>query len=388
MLAASLLSLFVVPFLMGSLFWVPILLGVVGSLGAFSYLASLERGPGERRFTPGHYRLTDDGFWAWQDGSVERVVTPETVAAGWCEAGEAGPALVLRLHDGSLVAVEPEDRQSLEVLMDRAGLPPSARAERMRLGRDDPGGRMVATLLLGPVLLFGLPLLLSTLGSIVMFFVAPAPYFAFSIPVSLVMSSLVLLLGSWLGAKLVPTWLRIGSDGVLVRRLVRAFVPYGELRGARIEGGPSYFKVVLERTKGRPIQIPASSQEQARAVVDQIDNALDRYESRHRAALADALECGERDASTWRKDLGCLLQEGGYRSQALDREHLVRVAEDPGQPERVRVAAAVALQPTAAAEERKRVRVAAQASASPRVRVALEQAIEGELEDEALAALR
>ncbi|MFW5739550.1 MAG: hypothetical protein ACOC1F_04215 [Myxococcota bacterium] len=60
---------------------------------------------------------------------------------------------------------------------------------------------------------------------------------------------------------------------------------------------------------------------------------------------------------------------------------------DPGQPERVRVAAAVALQPVADPLDKKRIRVAAEGSASPKVRVALEEAIEGRIADESLAAL-
>lgn len=388
MLGASLLLFFVVPLLVGNLWWVPLLLGAAGSLAAFAYLVSLARGPGERRFAAGHYRLVDGGFWAWQDSAVARTVTPDDVAAGWCEAGEAGPAVVLRLHDGSLLAVEPDDRSAVETLLQRAGLPPSARAERMRLGRDDPSGRMVAAFLLAPLLLVGLPTILGTVGGLVALLVAPAPWLLVTVPVSVLLSSLFAFLIGWLGAKLVPSWIRVGTDGVLVRKLLQSFIPYAELRGVRIDGGPVYFKVVLERAKGRPLRIAAASRDQASAVVDQVESDLEAFRSRRRAVLTDALDQGDRDPATWRRDLGQLLHDGGYRSQGVDRQQLLRVAEDPGLPERIRVAAAIALQPAAVPQERERVRVAAQASASPNVRVALEQAIDGELQDEALAALR
>lgn len=387
-LIGSLVSLFALPFIAGSFAWVPIVIGLLGGLGAISYLVGLHRGPGERALVPGHFRMTEEGFWAWRDGEVERVITPERVATGWCEAGAEGPAVVLRLTDGSLMAVEPPDEASLESLLKQAGLPSSARAERMRLGRDDVGGRMLAAFLIAPFLLLGLPVILGTAGLLVAMLFSFTSWMLVSLPVSLVISALFGLVLWWLGAKLVPSWIRIGTDGVLVQKLFKTFVPYGELRGARIDGGPVYFKVVIERMRGRPLQIPSASRQQAKAVVDQIDSSRDAFQSRRRAALVDGLSRGDQDPQAWRKAVAELLDEGGYRRQALDREHLLQLAEDPGQTEKVRVAAALALQPSARPEDRARIRVAAEASASPKVRVALEHAIEGEVDDETLAALR
>lgn len=78
----------------------------------------------------------------------------------------------------------------------------------------------------------------------------------------------------------------------------------------------------------------------------------------------------------------------GYRDRSLNREELLRVVEDAGQPGSLRVAAAIAAAPTASPEEKRRIRVAAEASAFPVVRAALEATSAGGVNDDLLAAVQ
>lgn len=385
-LLLSLLVLIGLPFVAGSFAWVSVVLGVIGSLGAISYLAGRQRGIGERAFTPGRIRWLESGFLLQQEGEEDLPIASESVDTGWCEAGEQGPALVLRLKTGSVVALELADEDSRKALMDRVGLPVTARAERMRLGREDPAGRTIAAFLLGPVALFGVPLLLAVLGMLLasaMGTVHPLMVLSTAIP-----AVPIGLLTFWLAKKLVPSWISVGTDGVLVQKMRRSFLPFGNLSGVRVDGGPVYFSVVIERKGGKALRVPAASAVQAHAVADHVNKALDAFESRRRTALIDGLERGAKDLGAWRQSLRSLLEDTGYRSQSLGKEDLLRVVEDPGQPARMRVAAAVALEPQAGPEEKRRIRVAAEACASPKMRVALEEAAEGEVEDGTLATLR
>lgn len=385
-LLLSLLVLFGLPFVAGSLAWVLVVLGMIGSLGAISYLAGRQRGPGERRFTPGRVELLESGFHLQREGEEELHVASENVDTGWCEAGTQGPSLVLRLRTGSVVALELADEDSRKALMDRVGLPVTARAERMRLGREDPAGRTIAAFLLGPVALFGVPLLLGALGMLLasaMGTVHPLMVLSTAIP-----AVPIGLLTFWLAKKLVPSWISVGTDGVLVQKIRRRFLPFGDLKGVRVDGGPVYFSIVFERKGGKALRVPAASAAQAQAVAGHVNEALDAFESRRRTALIDGLERGDKDLGEWRRSLRGLLEDSGYRSQSLGKEDLLRVVEDPGQPARMRVAAAVALEPQAGPGEKRRIRVAAEACASPKMRVALEEAAEGEVEDGTLATLR
>jgi hypothetical protein len=65
-------------------------------------------------------------------------------------------------------------------------------------------------------------------------------------------------------------------------------------------------------------------------------------------------------------------------------EEIMRIVEDATAPLEQRVAAALAARPNGGEAVQKRIRVAAEACVEPRLRVALEKASAGELEDEEL----
>jgi len=92
---------------------------------------------------------------------------------------------------------------------------------------------------------------------------------------------------------------------------------------------------------------------------------------------------GERSFAEWVARMRGLLDRGtGFREVRLDRDDTLRVLEDPDASPEARVGAALAV----ASAEPARVRVVAETCASPKLRVALEAAADGEVEEEVVAA--
>jgi hypothetical protein len=116
-------------------------------------------------------------------------------------------------------------------------------------------------------------------------------------------------------------------------------------------------------------------------------------EASHRTFDGAALELLDRRGRTvaaWREALARITHRSGdYRSSVLESADLAQVIEDVSAPAERRIGAALALAALPGDPELKlRVRVAAQASANETMRVALERALsgrleEGDLEDEA-----
>jgi len=102
-------------------------------------------------------------------------------------------------------------------------------------------------------------------------------------------------------------------------------------------------------------------------------------------ALAE-LDRGDRSATAWKDALATLLDRAtGYRKAELSRDQLVLALESPATGPERRLAAAIAL----AAEGdaiKPRIEAAAQACANRKVRIALEAAARGELDDATIEA--
>ena len=126
-----------------------------------------------------------------------------------------------------------------------------------------------------------------------------------------------------------------------------------------------------------------------RTLVQQINDALTRFRNAgadiHAEAAARLLDRGSRPIPEWREALS-LAHANTYREHHLDTDQLVNVFENPRVPLGQRLGAALALagRPDEAAPEPKhksRVSAAIASSANPKVRIALERAAEGKLDD-------
>lgn len=409
-IAASLVAMVALPWILGALGASTLAtLGGLGALGAYFWsavsLAGTDRGPGERRMAPGTARIEGDQLAitsgrestrlplsGLDGGWVERVfeTTHETMGDTVVPVGHPGDGYraVLSFSDGRVVAVEKPSEQEAAALLAEAGAGAAARAVRMRGYREDPAGRKIAGFFAA---FFGLLLLPVVVGLPVMLFAA-----ATSSSASLLGAALSSLVGvvplaamfRWMWRKVRPTWIQIGADGVVLQGPFRKrFFRHDEILHAR----PTMrVAVALERsveirlTNGRTYWFPASSSAEAQAVCDRIQAARTATNEQERARLLDVLARAGRPVPEWRRALESLVGAAGYRSAGHDIEAVMRIVEDVAAPLEQRIAAALAARPQGGEEAKKRIRIAAEACVEPRVRVALEKASAGALEDDAL----
>ena len=207
---------------------------------------------------------------------------------------------------------------------------------------------------------------------------------------------------------LVPTSLRVGPDGLLIRSLgLTRYVAYGDLE--RVDAYASWSKsqergVDLRLTSGERIRlivsvmgIPWGTTYTATAVRQRILEAKAAHDAEamgeEDGAILGPLARGEREVGAWVRALRAMGSgaSAGMREAAVPRDGLWQVLESPRRSLTARAAAAVALS-EAEAPERARVAALAGAVAEPRLRRVIEVA--GQQEEgreaaleEALAAL-
>jgi hypothetical protein len=135
---------------------------------------------------------------------------------------------------------------------------------------------------------------------------------------------------------------------------------------------------------------PAQVVARRRALTAQIETALTHFRSAGGDSNAETVaRLLDRDARPIREWQTLLSQARGdsYRERRLDADQLLNVLENPRIPLGQRLGAALALagdrdDAAAARERRSRVQAAIASSANPRVRIALERAAEGSLDDD------
>jgi hypothetical protein len=174
--------------------------------------------------------------------------------------------------------------------------------------------------------------------------------------------------------------LSIGADGVVVEHIgfIPRFLPYARIREVRDR--TSSIDFVLDDAETISVWANSDDIDLRRAVLRRIADA--------RAASTDTSEpaelvarCG-RPVAAWRQALAAQMEHNdGYRAAAVSTEDATRLLGGAASAAEQRIAAAVALVAMGDPASRTRVRVAAAACASPRMRVALERAVDGSLSE-------
>jgi len=189
----------------------------------------------------------------------------------------------------------------------------------------------------------------------------------------------------------------IGKDGILIETpLRRQFLRYTDIR--------SIGRLSARTWTGQPLPSPGFAIRPKVGLPIRVHTMHERlregmYANDHLFAMANkllrrkatddaphvALMRGSRTASEW---LGALraTEAGGYRSMVLDTEDLLRVVADPGAPDEARAGAVAALSGRKDEAARTRLRVIAEEVAMPKLRVAIDAALE-EDEERLLQAL-
>jgi hypothetical protein len=305
-------------------------------------------------------------------GGRQLRIPRKKIEAGWIEQTGERPTVILQARGGTTVYAEIDDATSAEQLLREAGVAPEQRAITMGIGFPPKLGGIVLRgaemVMLGGfglmMLLLGISVLASE-GSSVVPGLMPALVGAFCVFRAI--------------HRYAPRSVRVGTDGILLKRLRRRFVPFRGLKTAEAHGA----SILLHVGDREPIDIPTSSPEEASAVVARILQAKAAGDRGSDADRLTALDRAGRSLPEWRAALASMARPGGggYREKGVSPSELVTVVEDARAPIPRRVAAAVALA-SSEKELQSRVRVAIDACAEDRLRVALDKALEGEIDEE------
>lgn len=317
-------------------------------------------------------------------GGSELRIPRASVVAGWIEEAGAHPTVILQTDAGTTIYARVDAAATAERLLQEIGVAPAQRAILMLVGLPrelgGTGQRAFKMLLLG---FCGLIMAVLGLAMLVGGLAVLARELDRAVP-SILVGALTVALGVWcLSRALVraaPWSIRIGTDGLVLKRLRRRFLSFHKLKAAEAIGS----EIALDRADEEPLRILTSSPEEAAAVVARILHAKAAGERGSEAGRLTVLDRAGRSLDEWRQELASLVRPGAYRERRVSPADLAEVVEDARAPICRRVAAAVAL---AGSEEsvRRRARVAVDACAEPRLRVALDKALEGEIDEELLA---
>jgi hypothetical protein len=317
--------------------------------------------------------VLDGGLAIDMDGRTRRFSRDEVVS-GWMEHFADGDIDVVLQMRRAIVRWRASDEAEARAALDAAGVAPDRRAVSLRLGVAQGGdGR-------GGVIL--LALFVSIIGAVagaggVFVAISSAPA---ERPLGVVVAGAAMLLtylavGSLLGP-LIPSTVRIGTDGIVITRLFRRrLIPRAVLRGVCVVGNA--IEISVHSGPGECLKV--SSPGEAAIVARRIEEAMaERGESA--PAATTRLERGGRSIGAWLREVRAMARgAGSYREAKLDREGFCAVVEDGAAPADRRIAAAAAL--AGDAQGTARARIAAQACADERLRIAIEEAMEDEIEE-------
>lgn len=190
------------------------------------------------------------------------------------------------------------------------------------------------------------------------------------------MGAVLLLYGVIALQVLLPQWVEVGADGVMLRSLGRRrFVRFDRIR----EVMPTSLGVQLELEDGRELEIRLTQQaNRATAQVERLMTAIEEgraaYATLARSEEEAFLARGERDLDTWMREMRAIGEESGagYRALAIPHERLWEIVQNPSADPSAREGAALALRASLDEEGKKTLAGVVEATASPRLRVTLD----------------
>lgn len=307
---------------------------------------------------------------ACEDGTRATLSEP---CAGWVVPhAEGADVAFVRADDDAVIArvATPEEGHAA---LAAVGIDPARRVVRLLLGgRWDGVGFGIVTALF--VLLQGTPV-----------FILIALALRLSGATTLALGLGLLSLATFLGGRtLGPAEITLGADGIRWRHgFSRGYAAWRDVVGVEAWQDQG---ILLRRRGGARVIIPHSHRDPQRlaGVVALLRRAWERAGETARPPL-EALDRRGRTVDAWRESLRGLVSGVAYRRETLTADDLIATLDDPSAPAERRLAAAMCLHDVAAPDAVTRIRVAADACASDELRVALERAAVGEV-DEATAA--
>lgn len=354
--------------------------GMVGAIGMlislglllFAFTTQLASWHGQR--AEGAVEASELGLTVPHRTRRTRRIEREQITSGFVVRDGQRTMTELRLRGGDGIEVEVRDEREGEALLDTVGVAAHERALEVRLG-----GAVYA-------------MVTALVAMVPGFFVAGLASLGLGYALHLPSTSMGFMIFA-LTAASVPTaqwlWAKatvvVGRDGVSMKRgLERWFVANSDVQTVTVQGS----KIVLQLTDGRTKVIPSlgTSDERRDALAERIRESV-RSNARP-AALSvrlASLDRGERGHAEWERDLRALAADSdGYRSSGLSRDELLDVIDGPQSSAERKVAAAFVLSLRDKDKAVERVRIALAVTAQASVRVALERAAEGTLDEAAI----
>lgn len=344
-----------------------------GPLELFALFASTWLGPlaalasrfvGRKRLPACELRVKADHLVARSADARELSWARSEIAQG-VELGEGKAALELR--SGARVEIALEGRDASRVL-DAIGLGPTERRAvfRWRGGLDVVVGA-IGGMAIPLALLFLAPSV--PLGALVCPILSGAPW----------------LLAGWLGGTVSQRSIEIGADALVARgRLRTVLARFADLVDARaIDGAlPGRLELVFRDGRREKVLLDPEDVSIRAAVLARLETARAGAAARPEGQrLAELLaNAGKSFADLRAMAARLLVSSVGFRDATVTETEVAALLDDPQATAEQRIAAAIAL----AARDgsgRARVRVAAESCASPKLRVALDAAAEGTLDD-------
>lgn len=174
----------------------------------------------------------------------------------------------------------------------------------------------------------------------------------------------------------------VGKDGVRLLGVLRpAFIPYSAI--SRVERASPGLLLHLENGRTLPLPTIAQGGAQVSDLIRRIADGIDEY-GEGEVRLADVLARNGQTLKAWKEAIARVAVSGGnFRTHQLGREDFEVILADASATAERRIAAALALQALDETGAGERIRVASATLANDRLRVALDAAREGVL-DEAL----
>lgn len=197
---------------------------------------------------------------------------------------------------------------------------------------------------------------------------------------------------------LTSTRLRIGADGIVLRWLGKErFIAYDDILAIESYENKAWYQrrwagAHLRLRSEETITLPVSSVGEVggprvRLVTSRLQQAHADHQRGARASAESRLVRGERAMQTWVRDLrrAGAGAAANHRIAPMPTDRLLELAEDPYADPMTRANAAIALGANTESDGiRTRLRAAAHATAAPRLRIALEKAVD--VHDEAALA--
>lgn len=362
----------------------PALLVAVALFAAGVAVSALARGRASagvlRPGAPGVIELGD--ALTMKSDTISRTFTAADVLDGWREEHGAVHQVVAQLVSGETLAVQVDDATTADAVLGALGVAPHQRAVTLRVGSmRSPWERVVAAIFAALGAVAAIPLIFAfviVLAHVVVGTEDADPYSLFV--ATLLMSG---ALGVFLGATrmLGVRTVRIGRDGVSMK-LGLSPARFVSFRGMSISQAGRRVSLSSGTTS---VRFPTTGVAEAKAIVARVEEGRRAFHERA-AQRAELLSRQGRPLDAWRASLADLARAEDYRT-GLGPDDLVAIVEDAASFPDERVAAATVLAALPSDDRRsKRVRVAVVATVDPKLRIALERALDGVIDESALAA--